>query len=81
MPQAEQMSLFRRSDNYPFYENFHVPSQTVSTFDFSNYNYYHHVDDEVEFLDAEFMADLIEDLIPGLQKMANTPTKEIKMND
>ena len=81
LPQAEQMSLFRRSDNYPFYENFHVPSQTVSTFDFSNYNYYHHVDDEVEFLDAEFMADLIEDLIPGLQKMANTPTKEIKMND
>ena len=81
LPQAKQMSLFRRSDNYPFYEAFKVPAQTVSTFDFSNYNYYHHVDDEAENLDASFMADLIEDLIPGLQQMANTPQKEIKLND
>ena len=81
LPQAKQMSLFQRSDNYPFYESFQVPAQTVSTFDFSNYNYYHHVDDEAENLDPQFMADLIEDLIPGLQEMANTPQKEIKMND
>lgn len=81
LPQAQQMSLFKRSDNYPFFEAFNVPSQTVSTFDFSNYPYYHHVDDESEFLDAEFMASLIEELIPGLQKMANTEEKEIKMND
>lgn len=81
LPQAEQMSLFRRSDNYPFYGEFNVPSQTVSTFDFTNYPYYHHVDDEAQFMDTEFMASLIEDLIPGLVKMANTPEKEIKMND
>ncbi len=81
LPQAQQMSLFRRSDNYPFYGAFNVPSQTVSTFDFSNYPYYHHVDDESQFLDAEFMASLIEDFIPGLVKMANTNEKEIKMND
>jgi len=55
LPQAQQMSLFQRSDNYPFFKAFNVPSQTVSTFDFSNYPYYHHVDDEFEFLDANFM--------------------------
>jgi len=81
LPQAQQMSLFQRSDNYPFYNAFKVPSQTVSTFDFSNYPYYHHVNDESEFLNAEFMASLIEDLIPGLVKMANTATQEIKMNE
>ncbi|MCB7481268.1 M20/M25/M40 family metallo-hydrolase [Christiangramia sediminis] len=81
LPQAQQMSLFKRSDNYPFFEAFNVPSQTVSTFDFSNYPYYHHVDDESEFLNAEFMASLIEDLLPGLQKMTNTEEKEIKMID
>lgn len=81
LPQAQQMSLFQRSDNYPFYEEFSMPAQTVSTFDFSNYNYYHHVNDEAENLDPEFMAELIGDLIPGLQKMANTSEKEIKMNE
>jgi len=81
LPQAQQMSLFKRSDNYPFFEAFNVPSQTVSTFDFSNYPYYHHVDDESEFLDAGFMASLIKDLIPGLVKMSNSDEMEIKMND
>jgi len=81
LPQAQQMSLFQRSDNYPFFKAFNVPSQTVSTFDFSNYPYYHHVDDEFEFLDANFMASLIEDLIPGLVKMSNSEEMEIKMNN
>ena len=81
LPQAGQMNLFKRSDNYPFFTEFGVPSQTICTFDFSNYPYYHHVDDEVEFLDADHMANLIENLIPGLQQMANTPSKEIKMTE
>lgn len=80
LPQAEQMNLFKRSDNYPFYKEFGVPAQTICTFDFSNYPYYHHVDDEAEYLDVEHMADLIQNLIPGLQKIANTDAKEIKMN-
>lgn len=81
LPQAKQMNLFKRSDNYPFYKEFEVPSQTICTFDFSNYPYYHHVDDEAELMDSEHMATLIEDLIPGLQKMANTKDKEIKMSE
>lgn len=81
LPQAQQMNLFKRSDNYPFYKEFGVPAQTICTFDFTNYPYYHHVDDEAEFLDAKHMASLIENLIPGLQKMANTSDKEIKMTE
>lgn len=32
--------LFMASDNYPFFTEFNVPSQTVCTFDFENYEYY-----------------------------------------
>ncbi|AVR44192.1 peptidase M28 [Christiangramia fulva] len=79
LPQASEYNLFRRSDNYPFYSNFKIPAQTISSFDFTNYPYYHHVNDEVEYLDPEFMADLIEDILPGLHKMARTDNKEIKL--
>jgi len=46
-------SIFSRSDNYPFYEAFGIPSHTWCTFDFDNFNYYHDVKDEVENLDLE----------------------------
>ena len=81
LPQAKQLNLFKRSDNYPFYEQLKIPAQTISTFDFSNYSYYHHVDDEFQFMDTEHMARLLNDLVPGIQKMANTATKEIKLNE
>ncbi len=80
LPQAKQMNLFKRSDNYPFYQEFSVPAQTISTFDFSNYPYYHHVDDEAESLNAAFMAELIGKLIPGILEMTKTEVKEIKLN-
>ncbi|HSI71413.1 MAG TPA: M20/M25/M40 family metallo-hydrolase, partial [Gillisia sp.] len=79
LPEAKQFKLFQRSDNYPFYEQFQIPAQTISTFDFTNYEYYHHVGDEADKMDFEHMANLIEAVIPGLTKMANTPSKEIKM--
>lgn len=81
LPQAGQMNLFMRSDNYPFFQQFNIASQTVSTFDFSNYDYYHHVDDEPELMNAAHIANLLEDLYPGIVKMSNTAEKEIKMND
>ncbi|NJW53909.1 M20/M25/M40 family metallo-hydrolase [Salinimicrobium oceani] len=80
LPEAKQYSLFQRSDNYSFYQEFNVPAQTISTFDFQNYPYYHHVDDEFEFMDVNHMEELIENLIPGLTAMANTAEKEIKLN-
>ncbi len=78
---AKKYNLFRKSDNYPFYEQFNLPCQTVSSCDLSNYEYYHHVDDESDQLDYEFMASLINKLIPAIEKMSKTQTKEIKMNE
>lgn len=80
LPQAQEYNLFQRSDNYPFYQEFNVPAQTVSTFDFTNYDYYHHVDDEFEEMDVAHMERLIEALVPGLEKMVDTPEKEIRLN-
>lgn len=81
LPQAKEYQLFRRSDNYPFYKEFGVPSQTISTFDFTNYDYYHHVSDEFEEMDVPFMTKLIRSIIPGITQMANSEVKEIKMNE
>lgn len=78
-PKAKSFNLFKRSDNYPFYEDFKVPSQTISTFDFENYDYYHHVDDEPELMDYNFMASLLNEIKPAIVNFANTPTKEVKM--
>ncbi len=81
LPEAKKYHLFFRSDNYPFFEIFGIPAQTLSTFDFTNYPYYHHVEDEVELMDMEHMKNLILSVIPGIEKMANTVEKEIIMSD
>ena len=78
---AKKYNLFRQSDNYAFYEAFKIPCQTISSCDLSNYDYYHHVDDEADKLDYVHMASLVNSIIPALEKMSNTPTKEIKMNE
>lgn len=76
---AKRNNLFKRSDNFPFYEEFNVACQTISSCDLSNYDYYHHVDDEANELNYEFMATVINKTIIALEKMSNTPTKEIVM--
>lgn len=81
LPQAKEYQLFKRSDNYPFYKEFGIPAQTISTFDFTNYDYYHHVKDEFEEMDVPFLTQLIEDITPGIVRMANSESKEIKMNE
>lgn len=80
LPKAKEFNLFMRSDNYSFYKEFNVPAQTISSFDFTNYNYYHQVQDEAEKMDIPFMTDLIESIIPAIYTMANTSEKEIKLN-
>ncbi len=77
---ALKYSLFKRSDNYPFYTEFNVPCQTISSCDMTNFDFYHHVDDEIDKLDFKFMQRLINKIIPAIEKMSNTPTKEIKLN-
>ena len=76
---AVKYNLFRQSDNYAFYKVFKVPSQTISSCDLSNYEYYHHVDDEADKLDYEHMANLINKVIPAIENMSNAPTREIQM--
>ena len=80
LPKAKEFNLFMRSDNYSIYNEFKVPAQTISSFDFTNYNYYHHVSDEVSEMDIPFMTDLIESMIPGVYNIVNTQAKEIKLN-
>jgi Zn-dependent M28 family amino/carboxypeptidase len=77
LPMEFQYQLFSRSDNYPFYKEFNVPSQTVCTFDFTNFDYYHHVNDEFEVMNTLHMTSFIQDILPVVEKMTNAETKEI----
>ena len=81
LPQAKQFNLFQRSDNYPFYEEFKIPAQTISTFDFTNYEFYHHVSDELQHMDIPHMVYLIKRIVPGIQGITNSAEKEIKMTE
>ncbi|MDT0641445.1 M20/M25/M40 family metallo-hydrolase [Zunongwangia sp. F363] len=81
LPQAKEYNLFKRSDNYPFFNQFGIPAQTISTFDFTNYEYYHHAEDEAGKMNFQHMGNLVEAILPAILKMANTPEKEIKMNE
>lgn len=79
LPMEFQYQLFKRSDNYPFFIEFNVPCQTVCTFDFTNYDYYHHVKDEFGAMDTAHMTAFIQDILPAVQQMANSKTKEIQL--
>jgi len=59
LPQAKEYNLFKRSDNYAFYQAFDVPAQTLSSFDFKNYDFYHKAGDEAEKLDVKNMNQII----------------------
>ena len=74
---SKKYNLFRASDNHSFYNEFKVPCQTISSCDQSNYDFYHHVDDEADKMDYNHMANLINKLIPAIEMMCNTETKEI----
>ena len=78
LPQAKEYNLFRRSDNYAFYEAFKVPAQTLSTFDFKNYDYYHKAGDEAEKMDIEHMNTVIGTAAYTVAKLLEEET-EIKM--
>lgn len=80
LPKAQEYNLFKRSDNFPIFNEFTIPSQTISTFDFTNYAYYHDVDDEAEHLNYKHMADLINNLIPAIEKISQSPNQEIKLS-
>ncbi|APU10763.1 peptidase M28 [Cellulophaga lytica] len=80
LPKAGDFRLFMRSDNYPFHNEFNVPSQTYSTFDFTNFDHYHKVGDEPSVMDFNHMASLINKFTPIIKSIANSDTKEIQYN-
>lgn len=80
LPKAKEFQLFKRSDNYPFYETFNIPAQTVCTFDFTNFEYYHHVDDEIQHLDLEFFQNIVDEMKPGIMNLINAEDDQLKQN-
>ncbi|MFN2262248.1 MAG: M20/M25/M40 family metallo-hydrolase [Psychroflexus sp.] len=81
LPKAKEFQLFKRSDNYPFYETFNIPAQTVCTFDFTNFEYYHHVDDEIQHLDLEFFQNIVNEMKPGIMNLINVDEDQLKLNE
>ncbi|WP_225037037.1 M28 family metallopeptidase [Winogradskyella sp. SM1960] len=80
-PGAQQMNLFMRSDNFPFFKELNMPAHAISTFDFTNFDYYHHVDDEADKMDYQHMVNFINKMIPALEGMMNAPTKEVVLKE
>jgi Zn-dependent M28 family amino/carboxypeptidase len=78
-PQSKKYKLFKRSDNHPFYKSFNIPAHTASTFDFTNYDFYHHVDDEADKMNFEHINNLASEWAKALSKIANHKDKLIKM--
>ncbi|GGW24103.1 M28 family metallopeptidase [Arenibacter certesii] len=78
LPTAQEYNLFMRSDNYPFHTEIGIPSQTFSTFDFTNFDHYHQVGDEAAIMDFRHMANVVNKMIPVLEGIVNAPIKEVK---
>ena len=79
--EAAEFNLFKRSDNYAFYEQFNIAAQTISSCDLTNFDFYHHVDDESDKLDYEHMASVVNKFLPTLERVINSEVQEIKMNN
>ena len=77
LPEAKQYNLFKRSDNYSFYKIHNIPAQTLSTFDFKNYDYYHKAGDEAEKMDITNMNQVISTSAYILAKMLE---EEVSIN-
>ncbi|MGB3776697.1 MAG: M20/M25/M40 family metallo-hydrolase [Leeuwenhoekiella sp.] len=81
LPQAKEYQLFYRSDNASFYEALKIPAQTVSTFDFTNFDFYHQVGDEVEQMDVDHITNVINQLIPCINGMATSNARIITLSN
>ena len=79
LPKEAEYKLFYRSDNYSFYEAFKKPCQSISTFDFENFDFYHHVSDEFKVMDIPHMTSFIQELLPAVTQISSTSTEEITM--
>ncbi|MEO8534792.1 MAG: M20/M25/M40 family metallo-hydrolase [Flavobacterium sp.] len=81
LPKEAEYKLFYRSDNYSFYEAFKKPCQSISTFDFENFEFYHHPSDEFKLMDIPHMTSFIQEFLPAVTQMTNSKTQEITMKN
>jgi hypothetical protein len=79
LPKEAEYQLFYRSDNYSFFEAFGKPCQSISTFDFENFDFYHHVLDEFKLMDTAHITSFTQDMLPAVTRIANSATQEITM--
>nr|WP_294788426.1 M28 family peptidase [uncultured Flavobacterium sp.] len=79
LPKEAEYQLFYRSDNYSFYDVFKKPCQSISTFDFENFDFYHHVSDEFKVMDIPHITVFTQELLPAVTKISVSPTQEITM--
>ncbi|MBS7255345.1 M20/M25/M40 family metallo-hydrolase [Flavobacterium branchiicola] len=80
LPKEAEYQLFYRSDNYSFFQAFGKPCQSISTFDFENFDFYHHVSDEFKLMDIAHITSFTQELLPAVTRIANSATQEITMN-
>lgn len=74
LEKAEKFNLFAASDNYPMFQTLKFPSHSISSFDFENYAYYHHVKDEAHLMDYEHLTKLAENFIVGVKHLCKSET-------
>ncbi|CAD0000653.1 M20/M25/M40 family metallo-hydrolase [Flavobacterium chungangense] len=79
LPKEAEYELFYRSDNYSFYEVFKKPCQSISTFDFENFEFYHHPSDEFEVMDIPHITKFTQEFLPAIGIIVSSPTQEITM--
>jgi hypothetical protein len=80
LPKEAEYQLFYRSDNYSFFQAFGKPCQSISTFDFENFDFYHHVSDEFKLMDIPHITAFTQELLPAVTKITDSSTQEITMN-
>ncbi|WP_163399613.1 M20/M25/M40 family metallo-hydrolase [Flavobacterium fluviatile] len=79
LPKEAEYKLFYRSDNYSFYDVFKKPCQSISTFDFENFEFYHHPSDEFQLMNIPHITKFTQEFLPAVTQIATTPTQEITM--
>ena len=79
LPKEAEYELFYRSDNYSFYEVFKKPCQSISTFDFENFEFYHHPSDEFQVMDILHITKFTQEFLPAIAIIVSSPTQEITM--
>ncbi len=75
----DEEHLFFRSDNFSFYEAFNIPAHSFSTFDFTNFDYYHELNDEPQYLNYNNMRVVANNLAKAIRSIANKKTNTVKL--